>query len=196
MNVQVKSSNGITLIPVDTRLMANRKIFLEGEIEHQTACEFVKKVMLLSAEDSQKPIDVLINSPGGEINSGMLIYDVIQGSKVPIRMFCLGRAYSMAAVLLACGNHGRYILPNGELMIHEPLLANRIGGTTSTLKSISDSLVQTQKKMNRILSIHTGKTMREIEKATAFDHYFDPEESISFGLCDKIVDFDCIMEGC
>ena len=92
MNVQVKSSNGITLVPVDSKLMANRKIFIEGEIDAEKACEFVKEVMLLNGEDSQSPIDVLINSPGGEINSGMLMYDVIQASKAPIRMFCIGRA--------------------------------------------------------------------------------------------------------
>ena len=106
MNVQVKSSNGISLVPVDSRLMAKRKIFIEGDIDAEKACEFVKEVILLNADDSKNPIDVLINSPGGEVNSGMLIYDVIQASKAPIRMFCIGKAYSMGAVLFACGNHG------------------------------------------------------------------------------------------
>ncbi len=195
MNVQVKSSHGITLVPVDSRLMAHRKIFIEGEIDAETACEFVKKVMLLNAEDSRKPIDVLVNSAGGEINSGMLMYDVIQGSKAPIRMFCIGKAYSMGAVLFACGNHGRYMLPHGELMLHEPLLGNRVGGSSSSIKSISDSLMETKKKMNRLLAKHTGKTEEEVEEATGFDHYFSPEESIEFGLCDQIVGFDKIMEG-
>lgn len=195
MNVQVKSSNGITLVPVDSKLMANRKIFIEGEIDAEKACEFVKEVMLLNGEDSQSPIDVLINSPGGEINSGMLMYDVIQASKASIRMFCIGRAYSMGAVLFACGNHGRYMLPHGELMIHEPLLGNRVGGNSSSIKSISDSLLETKRKMNQILAKHTGKSEEEVEKATGFDHYFSPEESVEFGLCDQIVGFDKIMEG-
>lgn len=195
MNVQVKSSNGITLVPVDSRLLAARKIFIEGEIDADKACEFVKEVMLLNTEDSQKSIDILINSPGGEINSGMLMYDVIQSSKAPIRMFCIGRAYSMGAVLFACGNHGRYMLPHSELMIHEPLLGNRVGGNSSSIKSISDSLLETKRKMNQILAKHTGKSEKEVEKATSFDHYFSPEESIEFGLCDQIVGFDKIMEG-
>ncbi len=195
MNVQVKSSNGITLVPVDSKLMANRKIFIEGEIDSEKACEFVKEVILLNAEDLQKPIDVLINSPGGEINSGMLMYDVIQASKAPIRMFCIGRAYSMGAVLFACGNHGRYMLPHGELMIHEPLLGNRVGGNSSSIKSISDSLLETKRKMNQILAKHTGKSEEDVEKAMGFDHYFSPEESVEFGLCDQIVGFDKIMEG-
>lgn len=195
MNVQVKSSSGITLVPVESRLMSNRKIFIEGEINADTACEFVKKVMLLNSEDIQKPIDVLINSTGGEINSGMLVYDVIQSSKAPIRMFCIGRAYSMGAVLFACGNNGRYMLPHGELMIHEPLLGSRVGGNSSSIKSISDSLIETKKKMNQILAKHTGKTEEEVEKATGYDHYFSPEESVEFGLCDEIVGFDKVMEG-
>lgn len=194
MNVQVKSSGGIALVPIESRLMAERKIFIEGEIDADAACEFVKKVMLLSGEDAQRPIDVLINSPGGEINAGMLMYDVIQESRVPIRTFCIGSAYSMGAVLFACGNHGRYMLPHSELMIHEPLLGNRVSGNSSSIKSISDSLLETKKKINQILAKHTGKTEEEVEKATGFDHYFSPEESIEFGLCDEIVGFDKIME--
>lgn len=193
MHVQVKSSNGITLVPLDSRLMAERKVFIEGEINADKACEFVKQIILLNAEDPQQPIDVLINSPGGEINSGMLMYDVIQASKAPIRMYCIGKAYSMGAVLFACGNHGRYMLPNGELMIHEPLLGSRVGGNSSSIKSISDSLLETKRKMNRILAKHTGKSEEEVEEATGFDHYFSPEESIAFGLCDQIVGFDKIM---
>ena len=193
MHVQVKSSNGITLVPLDSRLMAERKVFIEGEINADKACEFVKQIILLNAEDPQQPIDVLINSPGGEINSGMLMYDVIQASKAPIRMYCIGKAYSMGAVLFACGNHGRYMLPHGELMIHEPLLGSRVGGNSSSIKSISDSLLETKRKMNRILAKHTGKSEEEVEEAIGFDHYFSPEESIAFGLCDQIVGFDKIM---
>ena len=195
MNVLIKSSNGITQVSADSRLLAQRKVFIEGEIDSEAACEFIKKILILNAEDSNKPIDVLINSPGGEINSGMVMYDVIQASKAPIRMFCIGRAYSMGAVLFACGNHGRYMLPHGELMLHEPLLGNRVGGNSSSIKSISESLLETKRKMNQILAKHTGKSEKEVEKATSYDHYYSPEESIEFGLCDKIVDFNMILEG-
>ena len=190
MNVQIKSSNGITLVPIESRLLASRKIFVENEINSETACEFVKKVMFLNSENPSLPIDVLINSPGGDINAGMLMYDVIQNSKAPIKMYCIGKAYSMAAVLFASGPHGRYILPHSELMIHEPLLGNHV-----SIKSISDSLLEAKKKMNRILAKHTKKTEAEIETATAYDHYFSPEESINFGLADEIIEFDKIMGG-
>lgn len=195
MNVQVKSSNGIILIPLESRLTAERKIFIEGEIDQESACEFIKKIMLLINEDNEMPIDVLINSPGGEINSGLLMYDVIQAAQAPIRMFCIGHAYSMGAVLFACGNHGRYMLPHSELMIHEPLLGHHVGGSVSSIKSISESLMDTKKKINCILKKHTGNTIAEIEKATSFDHYFSAQESVKFGLADKIITFDKIMEG-
>ena len=194
MNVLIKSSNGISQVSADSKLLMQRKVFIEGEITPESACEFIKKIMILNEEDSNKPIDVLINSPGGEINSGLMMYDVIQTSKAPIRMLCIGRAYSMGAVLFACGKHGRYMLPNSELMLHEPLLGNRVGGNSSSIKSISESLLETKKKMNQILSKHTGKSEEEVEKATSYDHYYSPEEGKEFGLCDQIVGFNMIME--
>ncbi|MDO4324676.1 MAG: ATP-dependent Clp protease proteolytic subunit [bacterium] len=196
MNVLVKSANGITQVSADSKLMSQRKVFIEGEIDAETACEFVKKIMILNAEDSNRPIDILINTPGGCINSGMLIYDVIQASKAPIRTFCIGRAYSMGAVLLACGNHGRYILPHGEVMIHEPLLGNHIRGNSSSIKSISETLLETKHKMNEILAKHTGQSEEVVEAATSYDHYFSSEESLEFGLVDEIVDFGKMMEEC
>lgn len=194
MHIQVKSSNGISLVPMETRLLANRKIFIQGEINQESACEFVKKIILLCNENSSAPIDVLINSPGGEISAGMLMYDCIQSSKAPVRMFCMGTAYSMGALLFACGNHGRYMFPHSELMLHEPLLGSGVRGNASSIRSISESLLETRKKMNGILAKHTGKSEEEIEKATGYDHYFSPEESIEFGLADEIVGFDMIME--
>lgn len=193
MNIQVKSAGGIHVIPLEARLLAERKIFLEGEILQETACDFVRKVLYLAGENKKKSIDVLIDSPGGSISAGMTIYDTIQSCPVPIRLFCIGQAYSMGAILLACGNHGRYVLPHAELMIHEPLLGNRVSGNSSSIASISESLLDTKRKMNQILARHTGHTEEEIEQATRFDHYFSPEEGRDFGLCDEIVGIDAIM---
>lgn len=194
MYTLVKSSNGITQVTADARLLSQRKVFIEGEITPESACEFIKKIMILNAEDNIKSIDVLINSPGGEINSGMLMYDAIQASIAPVRLFCIGRAYSMGAVLFACGTHGRYILPHGELMLHEPLLGNRVGGNSSSVKSISESLLETKRMMNQILAKHTGKSEIEVEQMTSYDHYFKAEESVEAGLADEIVDFTKILE--
>lgn len=190
MQFPIKTSAGIALMPADSQLLTHRKIFIEGEINAETACSFLKQVLFLNREDAHKPIDVMVNSCGGEINSGLLMYDVIQSSTAPIRMYCAGKAYSMAAILIACGMHGRYILPHGELMLHQPLLGNQVGGNASSLKSISDSLLETKAKINAILSKHTGKSVDEIEQMTSFDHYFTAEEAIDAGLCDEICSFE------
>ena len=194
MNVEVKSSSGISLVPMETRNLANRIIYLRGEINGDKACDFVEQVLYLNREDDTLPITVLIHSPGGEIDAGMLIYDVMRSSKAPVKTVCTGKAYSMAAVLLAAGTGGRYILPHSKSMLHEPLIPNGVGGNCSSIRSISESLIETRKMMNDILAKHTGKSADEIEKATAYDHYFSAEESVSFGLCDKIISFDEIEE--
>lgn len=194
MNVLIRSSSGITQVPLESRLMSERKIFIEGEIEAGMALEFMKKIMYLNSENDDAPIAVCINSPGGEINSGMLMYDTIIGSKAPIRMYCTGRAYSMGAILLVCAKE-RFVLPNSEIMIHQPLLGGCVNGNANSIQSISDSLLEIKKKMNKILSKHTGKTEQEIDEATRYDHYFAPEEAVAFGLCDEIVSFHKMMEG-
>lgn len=193
MNVLVKTSGGINQIPVESKLLSEqRKVFIEGEINSEAAMEFVKQIIYLNSE-SKDPIQVLINSPGGEINSGLLMYDAIVGSKAPIQMFCIGKAYSMGAVLFACATE-RYMLPNSELMLHQPLLGGRVSGNASSIKSISDSLLETKTKMNKILAKHTGKSEEEMDRATSFDHYFSPEEAVEFSLCNKIISFSEMME--
>ncbi|MBO5371603.1 MAG: ATP-dependent Clp protease proteolytic subunit [Lachnospiraceae bacterium] len=188
MYTQVKSSNGITLVPMESRLLSDRVIFIEGEINENQAMNFVKALMVLRSEDAKKPIKILINTPGGEVNSGMLMYDVIQSCKTPLEMYCMGKAYSMGAVIFASGNKGkRYMLENSEIMVHEPLLGNRVGGNSSSIKSISESLLETKDKLNKILAKHTGKTEEEVEQATRYDHYFQAEEAVEFGLADCFV---------
>lgn len=194
VNMQVKSSNGITLIPLESRLFNERVIFIQGDINDVMAMELIKELMVLVKEDEEEPINLLINTSGGEINSGMLIYDVIQSCKTPIKMFCVGKAYSMGAVIFASGHPGnRFILENSEIMIHEPLLGNRVGGNSSSIKSISESLLETKNKLNRILAKHTGKTEEEVEQATRYDHYFQAEEAVDFGFADRVIGFTEII---
>lgn len=192
MNTIVKSSNGITLVPLETKLLSNRKIFIEGTINSESANIVAKQFMLLADENRNMPIDILINSTGGEVNSGLMMYDLFQSADIPIRMICLGEAYSMAAVIFASGKE-RLMLPNSKLMLHEPLIQNGLGGSTTTVKSISDSLIETRYRINTILSKHTNHSVEEIEQATNYDHYFSANESVGFGLCDRIIGFDEIM---
>ncbi|WP_314163552.1 ATP-dependent Clp protease proteolytic subunit [Lachnoanaerobaculum gingivalis] len=188
----IKTNSGITQVSLEAKFFSKRCININGEITDELAVDFTDKILELNLE-SNEPITVLINSPGGEINSGLLMYDAIVGSKAPVRMICRGKAYSMGAVLLACAGK-RYMLPNSELMLHQPMLGGRVSGNASSIKSISDSMLETKKKINSLLAKHTGKTEEEIDKATDFDHYFSPDEAIAFNLCDEIIEFSKVIE--
>lgn len=192
MEVLIRTSSGIVQVPMEASYLSKRFINLCGEITEETANEFTDKILYLNME-SEDPITVQINSPGGEINSGLLMYDAIVGSKAPVRTICRGRAYSMAALLFACGDE-RLMLPNSELMLHQPLLGGRVSGNASSIRSISDSLLETKKKINNLIAVHTGKTLKEIDEATAFDHYFSPEEAVEFQLADRIISFSDLID--
>lgn len=186
--VEVESVNGTREISLYTRHLMNRNLFLTGEINADMANSFVAQLLYLE-ETPDEPVNIYINSPGGEINAGLMIYDAIQGSRLEINMICTGLAASMAAVLLAGGQHGsRYILRHSKVMIHEPLLANGVGGSATSIRKISESIIETREMINEILAKHTGKTVEEINEATSFDNYMRAEEAIAFGLCDRITD--------
>ena len=181
-----RTSNGISQIPIDSKLFESRNIYIEGEINSESAILAVKQIHLLNLEDSVKPINLFINSFGGEIISGMLIYDAIQDSLCPVNTVCLGNAYSMGAVLVASGTGKRYILPHSKLMLHEPLIPTNGGGSASSIKELSESMQKTKGAMNEILAKHTGKPIEEVEKATDHDHFYTAEEAFEFGLVDEI----------
>lgn len=187
MNTIIKSSNGISLAPIESRLLSDRKIFIEGEITAASACEFMRAIMLLVKEDADKPIDIYINSPGGEVNAGLLIYDTLKGVKTEINLHCIGMAASMAAIILAGGKKGhRFILRHSRTMIHEPLISGGVGGSASSIKRTAESIMETKRISVELLASDTGKTRKEVEAAISFDNYMNAEESIAFGLCDTI----------
>ena len=187
MNTIIKSSNGISLAPLESRLLSDRKLFIEGEITAASACEFVRAIMLLVKEDAEKPIDIYINSPGGEVNAGLLIYDTLKGVKTEINLHCIGMAASMAAIILASGKKGhRFIVRHSRTMIHEPLIAGGVGGSATSIKRTAESIMETKRISVELLALDTGKTRKEVEEAISFDNYMNAEESIAFGLCDSI----------
>lgn len=184
--VERESVNGIQEISLYTNAFSNRKMFLFGLIDENTVYTFTAQMLYLM-EDEQSPIDIYINSSGGEVNSGLAIYDLIQSSKAPINMYCIGMAASMGALIFAGGKKGhRFIFPHSKVMIHEPLIPNGVGGSASSIKSTADSILQTRELLNGILAKHTGKTLEEINKATDHDNFMTADEAIEFGLCDKV----------
>ena len=185
--IEVESHAGVREVSLLTRHLMDRNVFLTGEICMESAMSILSQLKYL-AKESDEEINLYINSGGGEVTAGLLIYDVIRQMKVPVNMYCTGIAASMAAVILAGGQKGRrFILPHSKTMIHEPLLSNGVGGSASSIKNISDSILETRKILNGILAEHTGKTLKEVNKATSFDNYMNAEESVAFGLCDAVV---------
>ena len=184
--VEVESSYGTREVNLYTRQLMNRNIFIQGEINADIANDVLNQIMFLTKE-SDAEINIFINSGGGEVASGLVIYDLLQEIKTPINIYCTGMAASMAAVLLTAGQKGRrYILPHSKTMIHEPLIAGGVGGSATSIKTISNSILETKDIVNTILAKHTGKSVDEINEATAFDNYMNAEESVAFGLCDAI----------
>ncbi len=185
--VEVESSYGTREVHLRTKLFTDRKIFLTGEITEDMANDFVSQMLFLSKENV--PIDIYINSTGGSVNAGLVIYDIIQAcaEKVEINMFCVGWAASMGAVILAGGPKGhRFILPHSKVMIHEPLIPGGMGGSATSIKKTAISILETKAITNGLLAKHTGKTIKQIDKATSFDNYMTAEEAVKFGLCDEI----------
>lgn len=186
-SIQEETCNGLHEVQLLTKHLSNRKLFLTGEVTEEMANDFVSKMIFLSQSD--EPVDIYINSPGGSVNAGLVIYDVIQDceGKIPINIYCVGMAASMGAVILAGGQKGRrFILPHSKVMIHEPLIAGGMGGSATSIKKTAESILETKAITNGILAKHTGKTVEEIDEATSFDNFMNATEAIDFGLCDEI----------
>ncbi len=185
-SIEVESAHGVREVSLLTRHLMDRRIFLSGDINSDMANQFFSQLLYLQ-QASQKAITIFINSPGGEISAGLMIYDAIQNSSQEINLVCTGMAASMAAILLAGGQKGhRYIMAHSKVMIHEPLLSGGVGGSATSIKNISQSILETREIVNGILAQHTGKTIEEINEATSFDNYMNATEAIDFGICDEI----------
>ncbi len=186
-SIEVESAHGTREVCLETRHLMNRIMFLTGDITSESANDFLSQYLFLESQ-SDEPITIYIHSNGGEVDAGLMIYDIIQSSSLKINMICTGMAASMAAIILAGGQRGiRYILPHSKVMIHEPLIANGVGGSATSIKNISESILETRRIANSILAEHTGKTLEEIDEATSFDNYMSAEKAIEFGLCDEII---------
>ncbi len=182
-----QSARGERSYDIYSRLLKDRIIFLDGEIDDDTASLVVAQLLFLESEDPDKDISLYINSPGGLISAGFAIYDTMQYIKPQVSTICVGMAASMAAFLLAAGEKGmRFALPNAEVMIHQPL-----GGTSGQAEDIrihAEHILRLREKMNRILAKNTGKTVKKIAADTDRDTYLSAEEAVEYGLIDKVVE--------
>lgn len=192
--ISLPSSGGFNPTSLADAYYRKGVVVLEGEINNESALAVIGQLTHLGLREDQEPVILLINSPGGEIKAGMMIYDALQSTKLNVTVVCVGRAYSMGAVLLASGINGRYILENSDAMLHEPLVASGIGGNATSIKALSDSLLEARSKMNRLLAKHLHKTEDEIQEACKEDHFFSSAEAVDFGIADQVISFDELLE--
>ncbi len=180
-----KTNNGERVYDIYSRLLKDRIIFIGGEIDDCLANAVISELLFLDSQGNDE-ISIYINSPGGSITAGMAIYDTMNYVKSPISTICVGMAASMASVLLASGDKGkRFILPNSEVMIHQPL--GGVSGQATEIKIVADRILFLRNKLNKLLSEKTGQDIKKIEKDTERDHYLTAKEALEYGLVDKIL---------
>ena len=181
-----QTNKGERSYDIYSRLLKDRIIFLGGEVTDDEANLIVAQMLFLEADDPDKDISLYINSPGGSITAGMAIYDTMQYIRCDVSTICIGMAASMGAFLLAAGAKGkRRALPNGEILIHQPLGGAR--GQATDVAIHAEQLIKTREKMNKILAERTGQTVEQIALDTERDHYMTAEEALKYGLIDEII---------
>ena len=192
MNTMQKTATGIHVIPLETMLLEEGKIYIKGVITDETTNQFAQQIMYLENKYPDRPIHIYLNSPGGEVEDGLAIRDMVKGLEangIEVNIYCVKLCASMAAILLASGPKGhRYILKSSKTMIHEPLIAGGVSGSATTIQKTAESIMETKRRSVELLSKDCGKTIDEIEQAISYDNFMNSEESCAFGLCDQIID--------
>jgi len=182
-----KTPRGERAYDIYSRLLRERIVFLGEPIDDSFANLIIAQLLFLESEDAKKPISLYINSPGGSVTAGLGIYDTMQYIRCPVHTICIGQAASMGAVLLAAGEKKhRFTLPNSRVMIHQPLSSAQ--GQISDMEIATREGIKLKKLLNEILASHTGRTLNKVEKDTDRNFFMTAEESLKYGLVDKIVE--------
>ena len=170
---------------MEDKLLQNRIVFLNGEVNSERACEIITRLLYLDSVNNEE-ISLYINSPGGSVIQGLAIIDCMNIIKSKVATYCIGSAYSMGAVILSCGHIGkRYCLPNSEVMIHAP--SSAMEGKADEIAMSSKRLDKTKDKLIEILSKNTKKTKKQINKYFNYDNFMNSKEALEFGIVDKVL---------
>ncbi len=182
-----QTSRGERSYDIFSRLLNDRIIMLSDEVNDTTASLVTAQLLYLEGQDPDKDIHLYINSPGGSISAGMMIYDTMQYIKCDVSTICVGLAASMGSFLLAAGTKGkRFALPNSEIMIHQPLGGAK--GQASDIKIQADHILYIRGRMNRMLSEMTGQPIEVIERDTDRDNWMTADDAVRYGIVDKVVE--------
>jgi ATP-dependent Clp protease protease subunit len=169
-----------------SRLLKDRIVMLSGEVNDDSANLIVAQLLFLESEDPDKDIYLYINSPGGSVTAGMAIYDTMNYIKADVSTICIGLAASMGAFLLSSGAKGkRVVLPNAEIMIHQPL--GGFQGQATDIDIHAKRILANKKRLNRILSENTGKSIEVLSQDVERDYFLDADEAVEYGIVDKVM---------
>jgi len=181
-----QSGRGERSYDIYSRLLKERVVFLVGPVNDMSANLIVAQLLFLEAENPDKDISLYINSPGGSVTAGMSIYDTMQFVKPDVSTLCVGQAASMGAFLLAAGAKGkRFSLPNSRVMIHQP--SGGFSGQSTDIQIQAKEIMYLREKLNAILADHTGRSAEEIDRDTERDNFMSAEESVKYGMIDKVI---------
>ncbi len=181
-----QNSRGERSYDIYSRLLKDRIIFLGEDVNDTTASLIVAQLLFLESEDPKKDIHLYINSPGGSVTAGMAIYDTMQYIKCDVSTICVGMAASMGAFLLAGGAKGkRFVLPNAEVMIHQP--SGGAKGQATEIQIAAENILKTKKKLNQMLAENTGKDIEQVTADTERDYWMNAQEALDYGLVDGII---------
>jgi len=181
-----QTSRGERSYDIFSRLLNDRIIMLNEDVNDVTAGLVVAQMLYLEAQDPDKDIQFYINTPGGSVTSGFAIYDTMQYIKSDVSTICIGMAASMGAFLLSSGAKGKRIaLPNAEVMIHQP--SGGFRGQATDIQIHAEKILRTKEKLNTILAANTGKTVQEIAEASERDNFMTADEAKEFGLIDNVI---------
>jgi len=181
-----ETSDGFIRYDIQDKMLAERKILCVDPIDAGSANALIIQLLHLRDEDPDGEITLFINTPGGDVYSGLAVYDTIQAISCPIRTVCTGIAASMGSILFAAGDT-RQILPHSAVMIHDPLMTS-MGGNALSVKDTAENLMKMRQTLAEILARHTGREVDEVLEKTSSDTYFDAREAVEFGLADEIVE--------
>ena len=181
-----QTARGERSFDIYSRLLKERVIFLVGPVEDYMANLVVAQLLFLESENPDKDIHLYINSPGGSVTAGLAIYDTMRFIRPDVSTMCIGQAASMGALLLAGGAGKRYCLPHSRMMIHQPL--GGFQGQATDVDIHAREILKIRDQLNRILAHHTGQPVEQIDQDTERDRFMGGEESVSYGLIDKVLD--------
>jgi ATP-dependent Clp protease protease subunit len=182
-----QSARGERAYDIFSRLLKERIIFISGPIHDGMSTIVVAQLLFLEAENPKKEISMYINSPGGVVSSGLSIYDTMQYIRPKVATMCVGQAASMGSLLLAAGEQGmRFCLPNSRVMVHQP--SGGFQGQASDIALHAQEILDLKKRLNMIYVKHTNQKMSAVEKALDRDNFMTPEQSLEWGIIDKIID--------